>query len=142
MLNKAKETSYVTHNHIDGINGSESIALAMYMAKNGYTKEEIKLEIENKYNYDLNDYVITEKFNCLAQITCPNAIIAFLKSNSFEEALINSIKIKGDTDTVACMAGGIAECYYGYDSIPQKYIDFVYNNLPEKYLEIIKKIYK
>lgn len=142
VMLKAKESSIPTHDHIDGIIGSQAIAITIHLAKNGFSKEEIKLQIEQLFDYKLDDYVITEKFNCLANITVPNAIVAFLKSNNFEESIINSIKIKGDTDTVACMAGGISEAYYGLDSIPEIYINLMKEKLPPKYLDIVEKVYE
>lgn len=141
VLEKTKESSEITHNHPDGIIGAEAISLCIYLASRGFSKEQIKKEIIKKYGYSLEEYIITEKFNCLASITVPNAILCFLNSSSFEETILNSIKLKGDTDTVACMAGGIAEAYYGLHSIPKKYINKLKELLPEDFKHIIKSVY-
>lgn len=141
ILKYTELTTSTTHNSEKGIIGAKAIAHSIYLAKNKYSKEDIKRIIESEYKYDLNEYVlIDKKFNCLAETTVPNAIISFLKSNSFEETLINSIKLQGDTDTIACMSGGIAEAYYGLDLIENKFIKLL-NKLPNHYLNIIKEVY-
>lgn len=141
ILEKTKESSEITHNHPDGMLGALAISFCIHLALKGFSKEEIRREVIKNFNYSLEDYIITEKFNCLASITVPNAILCFLNSSSFEETILNSIKLKGDTDTIACMAGGIAEAYYGLDSIPSKYIDKVKELLPEDFIHIIKSVY-
>lgn len=113
----AKATANVTHNHPEGIKGAEATASAIFMARNGSSKEEIKNYIENKFHYDLNrtlneirpGYHMDET----CQKTVPEAIIAFLEAKDFEDAIRNAVSLGGDTDTLGAITGSIAEAYYG-----------------------------
>ena len=112
----AKATANVTHNHPEGIKGAEATASAIFMARNGSSKEEIKKYIENEFHYDLNrtlneirpDYHMDET----CQKTVPEAIIAFLEAKDFEDAIRNAVSLGGDTDTLGAITGSIAEAYY------------------------------
>ena len=116
----AERSAAVTHNHQEGIKGAQATAAAIYLARTGETKEKIKEYIENKYGYDLNrtldDIRLSYNFNETCQETVPEAIIAFLESNYFEDAIRNAISIGGDSDTLAAITGSIAEAYYLIDS--------------------------
>lgn len=106
----------VTHDHEEGIKGAEATAVAIYMARRGFTKSEIRNKIIS--NYYLLDFTIDEirnsyQFNDTCQETVPQAIEAFLESTSFEDAIRNAISVGGDSDTLAAIAGSIAEAYYG-----------------------------
>ena len=106
----------VTHNHEEGIKGAEAVSVAIYMARRGFTKGEIREKIESNY-YSL-DFTIdgirdTYQFNETCQNTVPQAIEAFLESTSFEDAIRNAISLGGDSDTLAAITGAIAEAYYG-----------------------------
>lgn len=113
----AKATANVTHNHPEGIKGAEATASAIFMARNGLSKEEIKKYIEKEFHYDLNrtlneirpDYHMDET----CQKTVPEAIIAFLEATDFEDAIKNAVSLGGDTDTLGAITGSIAEAYYG-----------------------------
>ena len=113
----AKATANVTHNHPEGIKGAEATASAIFMARNGSSKEEIKKYIENEFHYDLNrtlneirpGYHMDET----CQKTVPEAIIAFLEAKDFEDAIRNAVSLGGDTDTLGAITGSIAEAYYG-----------------------------
>ena len=113
----AKATTNVTHNHPEGIKGAEATASAIFMARNGSSKEEIKKYIENEFHYDLNrtlneirpGYHMDET----CQKTVPEAIIAFLEAKDFEDAIRNAVSLGGDTDTLGAITGSIAEAYYG-----------------------------
>ncbi len=113
----AKATANVTHNHPEGIKGAEATASAIFMARNGSSKEEIKKYIEKEFHYDLNrtlneirpDYHMDET----CQKTVPEAIIAFLEATDFEDAIRNAVSLGGDTDTLGAITGSIAEAYYG-----------------------------
>ncbi len=117
VLQKAKESAEVTHNHPEGIKGAQAIALAVFWARTGYTKRAIQVGIEEKFGYDLNRSIAEIRpeyqFDVSCQGSVPEAIIAFLESNDYEDAIRNAISIGGDTDTIACMAGGIAQAFYG-----------------------------
>lgn len=112
----AKATANVTHNHPEGIKGAEATASAIFMARNGSSKEEIKKYIENEFHYDLNrtlneirpGYHMDET----CQKTVPEAIIAFLEAKDFEDAIRNAVSLGGDTDTLGAITGSIAEAYY------------------------------
>lgn len=113
----AKETANVTHNHPEGIKGAESTASAIFMARNGSSKEEIKKYIENEFHYDLNRTLdeIRPSFHMheTCQKTVPEAIIAFLEAKDFEDTIRNAVSLGGDTDTLGAITGSIAEAYFG-----------------------------
>lgn len=116
----SKIVSEVSHNHPEGIKGAEAVAVSIYLAKNGKKLDEIKKYIiENYYNIDfkLDDIRESYKFDVTCQGSVPQALEAFFESNSFEDAIRNAISIGGDSDTIACITGGIAAAYYG---IPEK----------------------
>lgn len=113
----AKATANVTHNHLEGIKGAEVTASAIYLARTGSSKEEIKTYIEKEFHYDLNrtldeirpSYHMDES----CQRTVPEAIIAFLEAKDFEDAIRNAVSLGGDTDTLGAITGSIAEAYFG-----------------------------
>lgn len=113
----AKATATVTHNHLEGIKGAEATASAIFMARNGSSKEEIKKYIENEFHYDLNRTLdeIRPSFHMdeTCQKTVPEAIIAFLEARDFEDAIRNAVSLGGDTDTLGAITGSIAEAYFG-----------------------------
>ena len=113
----AKNSAIVTHDHPEGIKGAQSVAAAIWMARKGWTKEEIKEYISKKYKYNL-DRTIQEikdsgyRFDSTCQGSVPEAIIAFLEGDDFEEVIRLAIYLGGDADTQAAIAGSIAEAYY------------------------------
>ena len=113
----AKATANVTHNHPEGIKGAEATASAIFMARNGSSKKEIKKYIENEFHYDLNRTLdeIRPSYHMdeTCQKTVPEAIIAFLEAKDFEDAIRNAVSLGGDTDTLGAITGSIAEAYYG-----------------------------
>lgn len=113
----AKATANVTHNHPEGIKGAEATASAIFMARNGSSKEEIKKYIENEFHYDLNRTLNEIRPGYHTDETCqktvPEAIIAFLEAKDFEDAIRNAVSLGGDTDTLGAITGSIAEAYYG-----------------------------
>ena len=135
-------SSSITHNHPEGIKGAQSTAAAIWMARNGKTKDEIKDYISTKYGYDLDrSYEFLNKtydWDSSCQGTVPEAIIAFLESTDFEDAMRKAVSMGGDSDTLACITGGIAEAYYR--EIPEKIRDFVWSRLPKGFRETIKMV--
>lgn len=106
----------VTHDHPEGIKGAEATTCAIYLARTNHTKQEIRDYItENYYNLDftLDEIRPHYLYNDSCQGTVPQAIKAFLESESFEDAVRNAISIGGDSDTLAAITGGIAEAFYG-----------------------------
>jgi len=106
----------ITHNHPEGIKGAQATAAAIWMARSGKTKEEIRDYIEKTYGYDLHKtYEYWHPFyrwESSCQGTVPQAIICFLDSENFEDAIRKAVSLGGDSDTLACITGGIAEAYY------------------------------
>lgn len=114
VLQEAKSSAEVTHNHPEGIKGAQATAAAIFLARTGHSKIEIKSYIETTFNYDLNcpiDQLEPANVSCSGSV--PHAMIAFLESTDFEDAIRNAVFIGGDTDTLACITGGIAEAFYG-----------------------------
>ena len=117
----ARATANVTHNHPEGIKGAEATASAIYMARNGSSKEEIKEYIEREFHYNL-DRTLDEirpgyHMDETCQRTVPEAIIAFLESKDFEDAIRNAVSLGGDTDTLGAITGSIAEAFYGISDV-------------------------
>ena len=105
----AKATANVTHNHPEGIKGAEATASAIFMARNGSSKEEIK----NDLNRTLDEIRPSFHMDETCQKTVPEAIIAFLEARDFEDAIRNAVSLGGDTDTLGAITGSIAEAYFG-----------------------------
>lgn len=139
VLYDAKASAEVTHNHPEGIKGAQAVAVAVFLARNGHSKDEIKSYIKNNFNYDLSrtleDIRPTYKFDISCQGSVPESIIAFLESYDFESAVRYAISLWGDSDTMACMAGAIAQAYYKH--IEPKLIKYVRNRLTLEMIEII-----
>lgn len=117
VLTRAKESARVTHNHVEGIRGAQATASAIFMARNGQDKSEIKGFIQSQFGYDLSRTIREIRpdysFNESCQGSVPQSIIAFLESTDYETSVRNAVSLGGDADTMACIAGGIAEAYYG-----------------------------
>ena len=106
----------VTHNHDEGLKGAEATAVAIFMAKRGFTKNEIRNKMNRHYyslHFTIDEIRDTYQFNETCQETLPQAIEAFLESTSFEDAIRTAISVGGDSDTLAAITGAIAEAYYG-----------------------------
>ncbi len=106
----------VTHNHPEGLKGAEAIAVAIYLARCGSSKDEIRSYINDNYypiDFTLDEIRDTYEFNVTCQRTVPQAFEAFFESTDFEDAIRNAISIGGDSDTLAAVCGSVAEAYYG-----------------------------
>jgi type I restriction enzyme M protein len=133
----AKATAEVTHNHPEGIKGAQAVAGAIFMARTGRTIGEIREYISKYYTIDftLDDIRETYKFNETCQGSVPQALEAFFESSDFEDAIRNAISIGGDSDTIAAIAGSIAEAYYGVpEDIREKSLSFLDDYLTEELL--------
>ena len=139
-LEVAKETAIVTHNHPEGIKGAQATAAAIYLARTGKSKQDIKQYIETTFSYDLgrtcDEIRPFYRFNESCQGTVPEAIIAFLDSSDFEDAIRLAVSLGGDSDTLACITGGIAEAFYG---IPEDIEKQVSDKLPGTFQKVIKE---
>jgi len=116
VLEEARRTAVVTHNHSEGIKGAQAVAAAIFLARSGETKKEIKAYIERTFQYDLSQPLDSIRSHYQFDVSCqgsvPQAIIAFLESSDYEDALRKAISIGGDSDTIACITGGIAQGFY------------------------------
>ena len=114
---RARESAAVTHDHPEGLRGAEATAVAIFLARSGRTQSEIHRHIESEFGYDLSRPLdaIREgyEFDETCQGSVPEAITAFLESRDYEDAVRNAISLGGDADTQACIAGAIAEAFYG-----------------------------
>ena len=132
----------ITHNHPEGIKGAQATAAAIYLARSGKTKEEIRDYIESTYGYDLHkdwEYwhpIYDWEDSC--QGTVPQAIIAFLDSDSFEDAIRKAVSLGGDSDTLACITGGIAEAYY--KGVPRYIAEKVEGRLPVPFKKVLEAV--
>ena len=139
VLEEAKKTAEPTHNHPEGIKGAQATAAAIFMARKGKSKSEIKIFIGSEFDYDLSrSYEMvkaTHKYNEICQKTVPESLICFLESENFEDALRKAIWIGGDSDTIACITGSIAEAYY--KSIPDYLLEKAHSNLPAELNHIV-----
>ena len=148
ILNKAKESAECTHNHPEGIKGAQATALCIYLARKGVVTDDIRRRIEKDYNYDLSMSVeelrpryswkgLDEAGNGgTCQGSVPQAIICALDASDFEDAIRNAISIGGDSDTIGCITGGIAEALYG---IPEDIREKGMSYLPKELKVIVEK---
>ena len=131
----ARQVTEVTHNHKEGIRGAEATAAAIFLARQGKSKEEIRDYINSNYytlDFTLDEIRPCYDFDVSCQGSVPQAIVAFLESNGFEDAIRNAISIGGDSDTLAAITGGIAEAYYGVPNyIKLQALSFLDDNLRE-----------
>lgn len=139
VLSEAEKTAKITHSHPEGIKGAQAAALAVFLARCERDKEFIKQDIQRRFGYDLNraldDIRPAYHFDISCQGSVPESIISFLESTDFESAVRNAVSLGGDSDTMACIAGAIAQAYY--KSIPEQIVLNVRQRLPEEFLKII-----
>ena len=122
VFKEVKASCYYTHRHKEAITGAYAIAAAIFFARKGLDKDEIKKEIEKRFKYKL-DFALDDirenfVFDSRTAYTVPPAIRAFLESENYEDAIRNAVSVGGDSDTIACMTGGIAQAYY--KNIPEE----------------------
>lgn len=133
----AKITAEVTHNHPEGIKGAESTAAAIYLARTGATKEEIKDYIIKEFGYNLSRTLdeIRPTYHHVesCQQTVPEAITTFLEGNDFEDVVRCAVSLGGDCDTLTCIASGIGEAYYG---VPEEYKKETLNRMEQDMVQV------
>ena len=116
VLREAEKTAIISHNHPEGIKGAQATALAVFLARTGHDKAAIKRRIAQRFGYDLNRSVDDIRpayvFDISCQGTVPEAIVAFIDSDSYEDAIRNAVSLGGDSDTLACITGAISEAFY------------------------------
>ncbi len=134
VIQKAKEFTEVTHSHAEGIKGGQATAVSIFLARTGKSKTEIKDFIEKQFKYDLSKHVDdirpTYTFDVSSQGTVPQAIRAFIDSVDFEDSIRTAVSLGGDTDTLACITGGIAQAFYG--GVPESIQSNIYKILDER----------
>ena len=117
VLRQARLTAAITHDHSEGIKGAQATALAVYLARTGADKATIRTRIQTRFGYDVTGTVAALRpgyaFDVSCQGTVPAAVVAFLDADSYEDTVRNAVSLGGDSDTLACIAGGIAEAFYG-----------------------------
>ncbi len=117
VLELAKQSAEVTHNHAEGIRGAQATAAATFLARKGREKRQIKDYIEQTFGYSLGESLENIRATYIPDLSCqgsvPQSIVCFLDSQDFESAVRNAVSLGGDADTMACIAGAIAEPYYG-----------------------------
>lgn len=140
VLEKARTYTSVTHNHPEGIKGAQATATCIFLARNKKTKNEIKDYVTRELGYDLSrtcDEIRPKyKFNETCQETVPQAITSYLESTGYEDAIRNAISLGGDSDTLACITGGIAQAEYG---VPDDIQANVYGYLDERLAAITRE---
>lgn len=141
VLEMAKRCAEVTHNHLEGIKGAQATAAAIFLARTGHDKEQIREYVTRNFGYDLH-FTLDEirpfyDFDETCQRTVPQAIVAFLESTDYESAVRLAVSLGGDSDTLACITGGIAGAYY--KRIPEDIVGSVLSLLPEEFRNVIRR---
>ena len=139
-LDLARKSAEVSHNHPEGIKGAQAIASAIFLARQHLPKETIREYVACQFGYDMDrscDNIRPNyEFDVTCQGSCPEAIIAFLDSTDFEDAIRLAISLGGDSDTIGAMTGSIAAAYYGVpDKIARKALEY----LPKEMVEVLKE---
>lgn len=141
VLDVSRRSAKVTHNHPEGIKGAQATALAVFLARSGRAKEDIRREIATRFGYALDRSVDDIRpgyhFDVSCQGSVPEAIICFLDSDSFMDAIKNAISLGGDADTMACIAGGIAQAWY--EQVPEPVVEAIRAKLTPDLLEVLDR---
>lgn len=143
VLDLATQSTNITHNHPEGVKGAQAVASVIYLAKSKMSKDEIKKHIEDTYHYDLSETTDSIRTWYTFDVTCqgsvPQAIRCFYEATNFEDAIRLAISIGGDSDTIACMTGSMAEAYYPIDvKIKLEAI----NRLPREFVDVFHAFLK
>ncbi len=144
VLEEAKRSAEVSHNHPEGIKGAQCVAAIIFMARTGITKQEIRNYVVNQFEYNLNFTLDAIRPKYRTDLSCqgsvPQAVVAFLESENFEDAIRNAISIGGDSDTIGAMTGAMAEAFYG--GVPKEIISNTWKYLDTRLGAIILKFHK
>lgn len=139
VLHAARETACVTHSHPDGIKGAQAVALAVFAARKGYSRQKIQAILTSRFGYDLNTPLERirpqYRYDLSSNGSVPQAIRSFLESKNFEDAIRNAVSLGGDSDTQAAIAGAIAEAYY--HAVPENIERETMRRLPQELRDII-----
>ena len=144
VLEQAKRSAEVTHDHPEGIKGAQAIASSVFLARTGQSKDQIKSYVERTFGYNLDKTLDeirpTYEFEVSCQKSVPQAIRAFLESDNFEDAVRKAISLGGDSDTLAFMAGGIAQAFFG--GVPDVITSRVYEVLDDQLSNVTRSSLK
>ena len=144
VLQEAVRTAEVSHNHPEGIKGAQATALAVLMARKGESKEQIRHELSRRFGYNLartiDEIRPAYHFDVSCQGTVPEAVIAFLDSSSYEDAVRKAISLGGDSDTLACITGGIAQAFY--KGVPPEIVVATRMRLTQELLRVVDEFEK
>jgi ADP-ribosylglycohydrolase len=144
VLREAARSAAFSHDHPEGVKGAQATALAVYLARTTHDEALIKTEIASRFGYDLDRTVdaIRPAYRHVesCQETVPEAVISFLESTSFEDAVRNAVSLGGDADTLACIAGGIAEAFFG--PLPAGIVSEVRGILAPELWDIVELFYR
>lgn len=139
VLLHAQKSAECTHNHPEGIKGAQATALAVFLARKGTGKDDIRKEIFSRFDYNLARSVEDIRPHYRIDLTCPGsvpeAIIAFLDSNDFEDAIRNAVSLGGDADTQAAITGAIAEAFY--NGVPTSILGKAWKKIPASFQDVI-----
>lgn len=140
VLREAERSAAVTHGHPEGIKGAQAVALAVFLARSGQTKDEIRSAVSSRIGYDLSRSVKEIRpqysFDVSCQGSVPEAIIAFLDAVDYETAVRNAVSLGGDADTQACIAGAIAHAMWG---VPENIRKEAVGRLPMDLLNVVTR---
>ncbi|TBR26188.1 ADP-ribosylglycohydrolase family protein, partial [bacterium] len=141
VLAEARASAIVTHDHPEGVKGAQATALAIFLARTTHDKALIRKRIASTFGYELNRTVEAirpdYRFDETCQGSVPEAIIAFLDSESYEDAVRKAISLGGDSDTIACITGGIAQAYYG--EVPAPILTEVRRRLQAEFIRLLEQ---
>ena len=139
---QARLATIPSHNHADAIKGAEAVAVTIFLLRAGHSKEDVYEYVSKNYydlDFDLEDLQRNNKFSSMSSVTVPQALFVFFQSNDFEDSIRKSLSIGGDSDTIACIVGGLAEALYG---VPQYLIEIAKTKLPSIFNELLEIGYK
>jgi len=143
VLRKADYYASFTHNHPEGVKGAQAVASSIFLARNGASKDDIALYVNDNFHYDLtrslDEIRPGYEFDVSCQGSVPQAILAFIESDNYEDAIRNAVSLGGDSDTQACIAGGIAEAFYG--KLPDRISRMAMNMLDDNLRGVVDRFH-
>lgn len=141
VLDEAERCAAVTHDHPEAIKGAQAVAMAIFLARSGAEKSEIKARVTSRFGYDLNrtpeTIRPTYKFDISCMGSVPESIISFLASESYEDAVRIAVSLGGDADTMAAITGGIAEAFYG--GVPERLAERAVGYLSDDLSDVLER---
>ena len=141
VLEGAWRSAVVTHDHPEGIKGAQAVAAGIFLGRSGIGKEEIRTFVEERFGYDLSASLDSIRpgytFDATCQGSVPEAFIAFFEGEDFEDTLRNAVSLGGDSDTLACIAGSLAEGFYG--AVPEAIAGEVWRRLDERLAAVVRR---